>query len=72
MPPLQVIVASPEEALDFNAEFWLGAELMTVTVLHDGRLHLRIVPRRDGDPWLVETTSLALALESAVRRLAEY
>jgi hypothetical protein len=72
MPPLQVIVASPEEALDFNAEFWLGGELMAVTVLYDGQLHLRIVPRRDGEPWLVETTSLALALESAARQLAEY
>ena len=70
MPALEVIVARPEEALDFNAEFWLGDELMAVTVLYDGRLHLRIVPRRDGEPWLVETTSLAL--ESAARQLAEY
>jgi hypothetical protein len=72
MPPLQVIVASPEEALDFNAEFWLGGELMAVTVLYEWRLHLRNVPRRDGEPWLVETTSLALALESAARQLAAY
>jgi hypothetical protein len=72
MPPLQVIVASPEEALDFNAEFWLGGELMAVTVLCDGRLHLRILPRPDGEPWLIETTSLALALASAASQLAEY
>jgi hypothetical protein len=72
VPPLEVIVASAEEALDFNAELWLGGELMAVTVLYDGRLHLRIAPRRDGEPWLVETTSLALALESAARQLAEY
>ena len=44
---------------------------MAVTVLYDGRLHLRIVPRRDGEPWLVETTGLALALESAAHQLAE-
>ncbi len=72
MTPVRVIVASAEEALDSNAEFWLGRELMAVTVLYDGRLHLRIDPRRDGEPWLIETTSLALALESATRQIAQY
>jgi hypothetical protein len=72
MPPVRVIVASAEEASDFNAEFWIGAELMAVTVLYDGRLHLRIVPRPDGEPWLIDTTSLALALDSAARQIAEY
>ena len=72
MPPVRVIVASPEEAADANVEFWIGAEQVAVTVLYDGRLHLRIDPRRDGEPWLIETTSLALALESATRQLAEY
>ncbi len=72
MPPVQVIVASPEEAADFNAELWIGSELMAVTVLYDGRLHLRIVPRPDGEPWLIETASLALALESATRQIALY
>jgi hypothetical protein len=43
-----------------------------VTLLYDGRLHLRIVPRPDGEPWLIETTSLALALENAARQIAEY
>ncbi len=71
MPPVQVLVASPEEAADFNAELWLGGELLAVTVLYDGRLHLRIVPRPDGEPWLIETTSLSLALESAARQMAE-
>jgi hypothetical protein len=72
MPPVQVIVASAEEAADFNAELWVAGDLMAVTVLYDGRLHLRIVPRRDGEPWLIETTSLALALESAARQIAQY
>jgi hypothetical protein len=72
MPPVQVLVASPEEAADSNAELWLGGEMLAVTVLYDGRLHLRIVPRRDGEPWLIETTSLALALESAARQIAKY
>jgi hypothetical protein len=72
MPPVRVIVASAEEAADSNAEFWLGGEMMAVTLLYDGRLHLRIDPRRDGEPWLIETTSLALALENAARQIAEY
>ena len=72
MPPVRVIVVSPEEAMDGNAEFWLGGEMMAVTVLYDGRLHLRIDPRRDGEPWLIETTSLALALEDAARQIARY
>jgi hypothetical protein len=72
MPPVHVVVASPEEAADGNAEFWLGSELMAVTVLYDGRLHLRIDPRRDGEPWLIDSTSLALALDNAARQIAEY
>ena len=72
MPPVPVIVASAEEASDFNAEFWLGSELMAVTVLYDGRLHLRITPRADGRPWLIEAASLSLALEDAARQIAEY
>jgi hypothetical protein len=72
MPPVRVIIASPEEAVDGNAEFWLGGELMAVTVLYDGRLHLRIDPRRDGEPLLIDTTSLALALDNAARQIAQY
>jgi hypothetical protein len=72
MPPVQVIVASAEEASDFNAELWLGGELLAVTVLYDGRLHLRILSRANGEPWLIDTTSLALALENATRQIAAY
>jgi hypothetical protein len=72
MPPVRVIVASAEEAADGNAEFWIGGEMMAITVLYDGRLHLRIDPRRDGQPWLIETTSLSLALEDAARQIARY
>jgi hypothetical protein len=72
MTPVQVLVASPEEAADFNAELWVGGELLAVTVLHDGRLHLRVAPRPDGEPWLIEAASLALALERATRQIAEY
>ena len=72
MPRVRVIVVSAEEAMDGNAEFWCGGEMMAFTVLYDGRLHLRIVPRPDGEPWLIETASLALALDNAARQIAEY
>ncbi len=72
MHPVRVIVASPEEAADGNAELWSGGELMAITVLYEGRLHLQIDPRRDGHPWLIDTTSLALALNDAARQLAAY
>jgi hypothetical protein len=45
---------------------------MAVTVLHEGRLHLRIDPRPDGGPWLADTASLAQALAEAEQRLAAY
>jgi len=69
MPPVRVIVA---EASDPQAEFWVGDQLLAMTVLYDGRLHLRIDPRPDGEPWLIETASLALALDNAARQIVEY
>jgi hypothetical protein len=71
MPPVRVIVAGPEERADPCAELWVGDDRMAVTLLYDARLHLRIEPRSDGEPWLVETASLALALDDAARRIAE-
>jgi hypothetical protein len=72
MPRVRVIVVSPEEAMDGNAEFWCGGDLMAITVLVDGQLHLRVDPRADGEPWLIETESLALALQDAAQRIAAY
>jgi hypothetical protein len=72
MSEIHVIVTGPEEAYDYAAEFWCANELMGVTVLHEGRLHLRIDPRRDGTPWLADTVSLARALADAGERLATY
>ena len=72
MSQIHVVVVSPEEAYDGTAELWCGGEMMAVTVLYDGRLHLRIDPRRDGEPWMIETTSLALALENAATQIAAY
>jgi hypothetical protein len=72
MTEISVVVTGPEEAYNNEAEFWCANELMGYTVLHDGRLHLRIDPRADGLPWLADTTSLAHALSEAFERLAAY
>jgi hypothetical protein len=72
MPPIHVKVAGSEGASDLDAEFWVGDELMAVVFRYDGRLHLRIKPRPDGEPWLIETAGLTLALEKAARLIAEY
>jgi len=72
MTEINVIVTGPEEAYNDEAEFWHGREMLGVTVLHEGRLHLRIDPRPDGAPWLADTTSLARALTEAYQRLAAY
>ncbi len=72
MTAINVIVTGPEEAYDNEAEFWCGNELMGVTVLHEGRLHLRIAPRADGSPWLADVESLASALNEAEQMLAAY
>jgi hypothetical protein len=72
MNAIAVIVTGPEEAYNNEAEFWCGNHMMGFTVLHDGRLHLRIDPRDDGAPWLVDTTSLAAALAETDERLASY
>jgi hypothetical protein len=72
MNEINAIVTGPEEAYDNEAELWCANELMGVTVLHEGRLHLRIDPRPDGSPWLADVTSLARALADAEQRLAAY
>jgi hypothetical protein len=72
MTEITVIVTGPEEAYDYEAEFWRGDEMIGVTVLHEGRLHLRIDSRSDGLPWLADVTTLARALADAEQRLAAY
>ena len=67
-----MIVTGPEEAYDNEAELWCANELMAVTVLHQGRLHLRIDSRADGSPWLADVASLGRALTEAGQRLAAY
>ena len=72
MPPVRVVLPSPESASDPSAELWLGGELMAVAFRYDGRLHLRIKPRPDGEPWLIEAAGLELALDSAARQILDY
>ena len=72
MTEIAVVVTGPEEAYNNEAEFWRANELLGVTVLHEGRLHLRIAPRADGAPWLADVDSLARALAEAEQRLAAY
>jgi hypothetical protein len=72
MSQIRVIVVSPEEAYDGTAEFWCGAELMGITMLSQSGLQLRIDSRTDGQPWVIDTTSLAHALDEANRLIAAY
>jgi hypothetical protein len=72
MTEVKVIITGPEEAYDYEAELWCANELMGVTVLHEGRLHLRIDPRADGSPWLADAESLARSLAEAEERLSAY
>lgn len=72
MSEIRVVIAGPEEAYDYGAEFWCANQLMAVTVLHEGRVHLRIDPRADGAPWLADAASLASSLVEAKQRLASY
>ena len=72
MTEIRAIVTGPEEAYNYEAEVWCENQLMAITVLHQGRLHLRIDPRADGAPWLADVDGLANALTEARERLAAY
>lgn len=72
MSQVRMIVVSSEEAYDGIAELWCGADLMGVTILSEGELQLRIEPRADGQPWVVDSASLARELQQATSLLAAY
>jgi len=72
MTLIRLVLTGPEEAYDNHVELWSGHDQLGVTVLHEGRLHLRIDPRPDGQPWLLDTTSLAACLAESAQRLAAY
>lgn len=64
MTPLRVDIADPREA-----QVWCGEERLAVAFLYDERLHLRIEPRADGRPWVLDATALGLAVDEAARRI---
>ena len=72
MTEVIMILTGPEEAYNNEAEFWCGREQIGETVVHNGRLHLRIDPRPDGAPWLADVASLTRALTEAEQRLAAF
>ena len=72
MSQIRAIVVSPEEAYDGTAELWYGRELMGITMLSEAGLQLRIDPRPDGRPWLIDVTSLTRAIDEANRLIAAY
>jgi hypothetical protein len=67
MVPIRV-TASGDGDGDEPAELWVGDDRLGVTVLYEGRVHLRIDQRADGEPWLIDTTALALALDELSRQ----
>jgi hypothetical protein len=69
MGKIKVLVTGIEEADDGIAELWYADELMATTEISENALQLRIAPRADGLPWLVDTTSLADGLAEAMRQL---
>ena len=72
MSQIHLVITGPEEAYENGAEFWCANQLMAVTVLHEGRVHLRIDPRTDGSPWFADAASLASSLVEAKQRLGSY
>jgi hypothetical protein len=69
MVPIRVTVAKPEPRGEGDAELWCGGERLGVSVLYEDRLHLRIDPRADGRPWLVDAAALTFALDDVARQL---
>lgn len=72
MNEIHVVVTGPEAAYNDEAEFCCANELMAITVLHDGRLHLPIDPRTDGSPWPADAVSFAKSLTEAEHRMQSY
>lgn len=67
---LEVLVVSPEEAEAEVAELWLGGLPFGHTELREGRVVLRIEPRRDGQAWEVGAHELRSALARAAQLLS--
>jgi hypothetical protein len=69
---IKVITISAEEAEHGVAELWAGGQQIAYTVLDDGELKLRFMPRHDGTPVVVGMHSLKEALAEVERTLAMY
>jgi hypothetical protein len=67
--PIEVIVASLEEAEAGIAEFWIDGTQFGHTLLLDGELVLRIEPRSDGQAWEVDFHALRRSLDRALELL---
>jgi hypothetical protein len=72
MPEIEVIALSAEKAEHGVAELWAGGEQIAYTILDDGELKLRFVPRRDGTQAVVGVRSLKEALAEVDRLLGVY
>ena len=72
MHEIKVVTISAEEAEHGVAELWAGGQQIAYTVLDDGGLKLRFVPRRDGTPVVVGVRSLTEALAEVERVPAVY
>jgi hypothetical protein len=68
--PIEVLVASLEEAEAQIAEFWIGGVLFGHTLLGSGQLLLRIDPRSDGQAWELDFHELRRSLDRAAELLA--
>jgi hypothetical protein len=69
---IEVITISAEEAEHGVAELWAGGRQIAYTLLDDGELKLRFLPRHDGTPVVVGMRSLTEALAEVDRALAAY
>jgi hypothetical protein len=69
---VDLCVYSPEAADHGYAEFWVGRERVAFTMLADGEVVLRIDPRPDGTPVLMNAHSMAARLEHAAALLGSY
>jgi hypothetical protein len=67
--PIEVLVASLEEAEAGIAEFWIDRTQFGHTLLREGELVLRIEPRSDGEAWEVDFQALRAGLDRAVELL---
>jgi hypothetical protein len=74
MPEIEVLTVSAEVASDGVAELWRDGKQIAYTHydFENGDLMLRIEPRHDGTPLVVEVRSLTAALAEVDRVLTVY